>query len=233
MHRHEGTCESLGAVTRRERELAPLPLVPRSIIDRVKSLPSRVPVCDATSQVKRKFNETSPRGISRLARTKDAIYTSKKRNGTRRYDVYGLHRRRKQSTFPRGKITHVLFFLVPKGAKGTSVPPVTFERVYTSARHSYIAHCSPSSPLVIVAPICLRLRVLQKGPGERRKERRLVRRPKGGIPDFVRRSCSIAGRTDARRQHHRGCPGRRFGYPAPSVGMRTHARLTVPRSKYI
>lgn len=29
------------------------------------------------------------------------------------------------------------------------------------------------------------------------------------------------------RQHHRGCPGRRFGCPVPSVGMRTHQWLTV------
>lgn len=29
------------------------------------------------------------------------------------------------------------------------------------------------------------------------------------------------------RQHHRGCPGRRFGCPAPSMGMRTHQWLTV------
>lgn len=136
----ERTCESLGAVTRRERKHALLPLVPRSIIDRMKSLPSRVPVCDATSQVKRKFNETSPRGISRLARTKDATCTRRRNAAERKTRKNMLHmsssRRNAQSTSPRGKI-HVSYFFSCQKAPHLAV--------YTSARHFHVVHCSLSS----------------------------------------------------------------------------------------
>lgn len=219
-------CESLGAVTRRERELAPLPLVPRSIIDRVKSLPSRVPVCDATSQVKRKFNETSPRGISRLATTKDAIYTSKKRNGTYREKVRCIRSSpRRSPPFLAVKYTCLIF----SRAKRYLVPPVTFVRASRSRRPLFPKLNTRDRRADLFAPP----RFTKRARREAQREALTERHPKGGIPDFVRRSRSIAGRTDARRQHHRGCPGRRFGCPAPSVGVRTHARLTVPRSKYI
>lgn len=77
----------------------------------------------------------------------------------------------------------------------------------------------------------------KKGPSERREKRRLyvIVNWKESLSkrwDFTRSILRSIwpNRMPSRyawRQHHRGCPGRRFGCPAPSVGMRTHQWLTV------
>lgn len=116
--------------------------------------------------------------------------------------------------------------------------PITFD-TYTYSRVIFMLFLSRLHTLSVCLPISLRLRVLQKGPGERREKKRLLvlichpplppslslflyRLSEISLLDYtVRcRSSPIVYRTDARRQHHRGCPGRRFGYTVSSVGVR-------------
>lgn len=114
---------------------------------------------------------------------------------------------------------------------------------YKAFCQSYLIHASSVNVFSelsfcpVWSPISLRLRVLQKGSSERREKRRLsvIVHSKENL--FKRRDLTrsilrsiLSSRVlsrDAWRQHHRSCPGRRFGCPAPSMGMRTHQWLTV------
>jgi hypothetical protein len=67
-----------------------------------------------------------------------------------------------------------------------------------------------------------RPRVLQNGSGERREKGRGLSVPSEERPIRAMKACYSISRADrvpsrdARRQHRRGCPGRRFGCAAPS-----------------